>query len=328
LTGQQLDQEQQADSVNMLPAFTSEPEKPLRDHLVLAPNKGTHLSIRKGKWMYIPNQGSGGFGGTKPSDHTFAGPAAASFVGSINSDIEDGKIRKDAPSAQLYDLEVDVNQTKNVFPEHPEVVQELSSLLAGYAPRQEPERPRKAKPRATSTPAKKTKAIPSTRSACFDFESGKLVPWKVIDGKFGHAIGNRSEFFRGNAEYNKQGEFYLTTLEPSADAEKGMDSQTGVIISPLFVPEAGTMTFRVGGGSGESTYAALCTADGKEVQFARGINDQVMQNAKWDLTPYVGQKMFIKVVDRSSEGWGHITVDDFQFDATVLNEYPDDPATN
>ena len=80
--------------------------------------------------------------------------------------------------------------------------------------------------------------------------------------------------------------------------------------------------FRIGGGRGQSSYAALCTEDGKEVQFARGINDQVMQNAEWDLTPYVGQKMFIKVVDNSIAGWGHVTVDDFQFDAKVLTESP------
>jgi hypothetical protein len=68
-------------------------------------------------------------------------------------------------------------------------------------------------------------------------------------------------------------------------------------------------SLRVGGGRGESTYAALCTADGKEVAFARGINDQAMQEAEWDLTPYVGQKMYIKVVDNSTARWGHITVD-------------------
>ena len=83
------------------------------------------------------------------------------------------------------------------------------------------------------------------------------------------------------------------------------------------------MTFRVGGGARPSTYVALCTADGKEVQFARGINDQVMQEAEWDLTPYVGQEMFLKIVDRSTGGWGHLTVDDFQFDAQVLTEYPE-----
>jgi arylsulfatase A-like enzyme len=324
VTQQKLDKIQQADSVDMLPAIVGEPDKPLRDHLVLAPHKGTHLSIRKGNWMYIPAQGSGGFTGTKPGDHTFAGPAAASFVGSVNSDIENGRIKKAAPPAQLYDLEADVNETKNVHNEHPDVVQELSTLLAGYTPsRQKPVAPENGNPHATRNAAKKTAVVPSTRNATFDFESGKLEPWRIVEGEFGHPIGSRSEFFRNKQEYNKQAKYYLTTLERSADAERGMDSQTGVIVSPLFVPEGGTMTFRIGGGRGESTYVALCTADGNEVQFARGVNDQVMQNAAWDLEPYVGKKMFIKVVDDSTTGWGHVTVDDFQFDAKVLTEYPE-----
>ena len=324
LTGQKLDKAQQADSVNALSALVDEPEKPIRDHLVLAPHKGTHLSIRKGQWMYIPGQGSGGFGGKKPSDHTFAGPAAATFVGSVNSDIEDGKIKADAPSAQLYDLEADVNETQNVINDHPDVVKELSALLASYTPRKaKPVGGNARSPRASGKPAKKTAAVPSQRSASFDFESGRLDPWKVVEGEFGHVIGSRSRFFRNQQEYNKQGTFYLTTLESAVDAERGMDSQIGVIVSPLFVSNGGTMTFRVGGGAGQSTYAALCTADGKEVQYARGVNDQVMQEAEWDLTRFVGQKMFIKIVDHSTTGWGHITVDDFQFDAKVSNEYPD-----
>ena len=54
-----------------------------------------------------------------------------------------------------------------------------------------------------------------------------------------------------------------------------------------------------------------------------GNSDQAMQIAAWDLTPYVGKKVFIKVVDNSTTGWGHVTVDDFQFDAKVLTEYPE-----
>ena len=270
VTGQKLDQAQQADSVNMLPAFVGEPEKPLRDHLVLAPHKGTHLSVRKGKWMYIPRQGSGGFTGRKPGDHTFAGPPAVSFVGSANSDIEDGEIKKDAPPAQLYDLQADVNQTQNLHNEYPEVVQELSSLLATYAPPEGLPRPGKRNPRALGKPANKTPAMPSPRSASFDFESGKLEPWKVARGEFGHVIGNRERFFHNNGEYNKQGDYYLSTLEHRSGAERGSDRQTGVIVSPLFIPEGGQMTFRVGGGRGRDTYVALCQADGKELQKHEG----------------------------------------------------------
>ena len=321
LTHQKLDEAQQADSVNMLPAFLTEPEKPIRDHIVLAPHKGTHLSIRKGRWMYIPNRGSGGFGGKTPGSHTFAGPAAASFVGSVNSDIDDGKIRKDAPPAQLYDLVADVNQTKNVHNEHPEVVKELHELLRSYY-KPKPALKKNRSPRGKGNPAKKKPATPSKRSASFDFESGKLAPWKIVEGSFGHIIGNRSKFFRDLGEYNKQGEYYLTTLEPSPDAERGKDPQTGVVVSPLFVPKAGKMTFRVGGGSGPKVYVALCTQDGKEVLYARGIDNQTMQQAEWNLSPYAGKKMFIKVVDQSTTGWGHITADDFEFDGEVLDEYP------
>ena len=320
LTDQKLDKTIQTDSVNMLPAFVGEPKEPIRDHLILAPHKGTHLSVRKGKWMFIPQRGSGGFGGRKPGDHTFAGPQAASFVGSVNSDIEGGKIKKTAPPAQLYDMEKDVNETTNVYRKHPEVVKELDLLLTTYYKR--PTRTRQPRTAARSNPATKIPATKSSRSASFDFESGKLEPWKVIEGKFGHIIGNRSAFFHNQGEYNKQGKFYLTTLEASPDAAKGMDMQTGVIVSPVFIPAAGKMTFRVGGGNRQATYAALCTADGKEVQHARGINNQVMQKASWDLTPYAGKKMFLKIVDKSTDGWGHITVDNFQFDAKILDELP------
>lgn len=129
LTGQELEAEQQADSVDMLPALVGDPEGSIRDHLVLAPRKESHLSIRKGKWMYIPRKGSGGFGGTKPGQHGFSGPPAADFIGSVNSDIENGKIKKSAPPEQLYDLESDLNQTANRISDYPEVANELRGIL-------------------------------------------------------------------------------------------------------------------------------------------------------------------------------------------------------
>ncbi|RMF87949.1 MAG: arylsulfatase, partial [Planctomycetota bacterium] len=104
LTGQDLDPAQSGDSVNVLSALTDDPTVPPRDQLLLAPFRATHLSIRQGKWMYIPARGSGGWTNSKPGTHTFSGPAAATFTGHPNSDIVNGKIRKDAPPAQLYDL--------------------------------------------------------------------------------------------------------------------------------------------------------------------------------------------------------------------------------
>jgi len=326
LTDQKLADGQQADSVNILPALIGEPSSPLRKELVLAPFRGTHLSVRKGKWMFIDAKGSGGFGGSKPGEHTFAGPAAATFTKHPNSDIENGKIKPTAPAAQLYDLEADPNQTQNIYNSHPDVVQEMRVLLRNVRDSVKKEQgSAKQNAREVRNDAVKIAATPTKHSAAFDFESGKLEPWKVVEGTFGHIIGNRSEFFRGG-EYNKQGNHYLTTLESSPDAEKGRDAQTGVIVSPLFLPKGGEMTFRVGGGNGRDVYVALCSDDGKEVQQARGVNHQSMQNAKWNLEPYAGKKMYLKIVDHSTGSWGHITTDHFQFDAKILAEYPSYPA--
>jgi arylsulfatase A-like enzyme len=134
LTGQDIDKAQMADSVNILPALIGDPASPLRDQLLLAPFRSSHLSMRKGKWMYIPAPGNGGWASSKPGVHTFAGPAAATFTGHPNSDIENGKIKKDVPPAQLYDLEADVNQTTNLYNQYPEVVQEMEALLKTYKP--------------------------------------------------------------------------------------------------------------------------------------------------------------------------------------------------
>jgi len=46
-----------------------------------------------------------------------------------------------------------------------------------------------------------------------------------------------------------------------------------------------------------------------------------MQKASWDLSKYAGKKTFIKIVDQSTGGWGHVTADNFQFDGKLLEEY-------
>ena len=131
ITGQTVDSDQLADSVNVLPALTGDPEKPVRESLILVPYRSTHVSVRKGRWMFIPKQGSGGFTG-KPGMHASGGVKAASFVGSENSDFENGVMDKDAPKGQLYDLQEDVTQTTNLHDLRPDVVQEMKSLLNEY----------------------------------------------------------------------------------------------------------------------------------------------------------------------------------------------------
>lgn len=134
LTGQDPNSLENKDSVNVLPALLENPKENLRMDLVLSPHKNQSLALRKGKWMYIPSKGSGGFTGSKPSDHAWGGAPAAAFAGSVNSDIENGKFKHNAPSAQLYDLEMDLRQTTNLIREYPEVVLEMEVMLNHFRP--------------------------------------------------------------------------------------------------------------------------------------------------------------------------------------------------
>ncbi len=120
------------DSINMLPALLEKPAQPLRDHLIIAARQEGHLALRAGKWAYLPFQGGAGFKGKKPGQNNFGGPPALTFSGRENSDIENGRIRKDAPPAQLYDLKADPSQSTNLYHEHPDVVKQLVSQLSEY----------------------------------------------------------------------------------------------------------------------------------------------------------------------------------------------------
>ena len=321
------------DGVNQLPVLIGKSKKSQRELLVISPNSPKHLTVRKGDWVYIPDQDEGGFQGKEIGNHLLAGAAAQKLTQLVNSDVKDGQVKADAPPAQLYDLKTDPYQATNVYSDRPEVVADLSSVLEkwrkaippsprlGWVNLRQGGQPSPKKGKGKSKQASKIPVIPSERSVSLDFESGKLEPWKIIKGKFGHPVGKRSHFFHGKIEYNKQGKHYLTTLETGPEAEKGSDSQTGVFISPLFIPKGGKMTFRVGGGNGPATYVALCTEYGKVFETARGINHQVMQKVSWDLSKYADKKMFIKIVDQSTEGWGHVTADNFQFDGKLLKQY-------
>ncbi len=125
ITAQSLAADEGRDSFNVLPALTGSPAKPIREHLVIAPNAAKNVAIRSGAWLYISAQGDGGFGGIR------GGPGSVGFSQRTNSDITaDGKIKPDAPATQLYHLGDDPQQTKNVVRENPAVAARLAALIA------------------------------------------------------------------------------------------------------------------------------------------------------------------------------------------------------
>jgi arylsulfatase A-like enzyme len=101
LTGVKLGQHDAPDSYDMLGTLL-DIKSADRIHLIEHANS---LSIIRGKWKYID-----------PSK----GPPV-----NINVNIETGNLA----SPQLYDLEHDTGETKNIAPAHPDIVKELQALL-------------------------------------------------------------------------------------------------------------------------------------------------------------------------------------------------------
>lgn len=96
------------DSRSLLPALlNAKPATPVRDFAVHHSFTGV-FAIRQGPWKLIPNhRGSGGFSQPREIDPTIAG----------------------GPPGQLYNLESDPSETRNVYAEHPEIVERLTKRL-------------------------------------------------------------------------------------------------------------------------------------------------------------------------------------------------------
>jgi hypothetical protein len=153
-------------------------------------------------------------------------------------------------------------------------------------------------------------SAPDPGTVRFDFETGDLQGWRVVEGAFGKLVCEPRDV------QNSEGRFLLTTLQREVEREKS-DALTGVVESPVFVLGAPEMSLRVGGGGHGSTYVALCTLDGKEHLRARGKSSVIMQEVAWKAPALVGQRVFLRVVDRHAGGWGHVTLDDFSARGSV-----------
>ncbi len=157
----------------------------------------------------------------------------------------------------------------------------------------------------------------------FDFDSGDLdrEGWKIVEGSNSKPIGSRTtEFHNNSVPYQKQGTYYLTTLE-QAGSDAPTDEPMCVIESPVFRIEGKTVRFLVGGGRRPNTYVALCVLDDdgndREVLKAAGKETQSLDEVVWDVSEYVDRDAFFRVVDRETGPWAHIKADDFRVEGKI-----------
>jgi len=236
---------------------------------------------------------------------------------------------------ELYDLKNDIGEARDVAKANPKVVADLMKRVA--AAREDvgdynqigknarffdeaPKRPEIArlasagnsqKPKTFS--GKLYQSVEPVGELRFDFEVDGMQGWRIVEGGFEALRNDRSHFHHAfnKGKYNKQGEYYLTTLERK-DGSRGNDSQTGLVESPVFKITGKRASFLIGGGRHANTYVALVNAkDGKELLKAVGRNNEQMFRINWDLSKHKGNTVFLRIVDQNKGGWGHVTFDDF-----------------
>ena len=154
------------------------------------------------------------------------------------------------------------------------------------------------------------------------FETGNLSGWTVVNGKaFTDAcVSSATTWWAENIPFNQDGLFHL-------DGWGANETDTGVLRSSTFVlGKSGWISFKLGGGKNTSLcYVSVKKEDGTEVArfgntaFAnvhfphvdQGMNLANLVQYKADLTAYLGQRLYIEIVDNATSDWGVVFADSF-----------------
>jgi putative membrane-bound dehydrogenase-like protein len=151
-----------------------------------------------------------------------------------------------------------------------------------------------------------------------DLETGTLQDWKVEGAAFqdqpikGDAVRAR----RADMRSNHTGQFWIGSYERDGDKPQGTLTSTAFKVTQPFA------TFLVAGGGHATTCVEIVREDSQQVIFtAFGHETESLEPVLVDLQKHQGQKIFIRIVDKHSGGWGHINYDDFRFHA-ARPEFP------
>lgn len=143
-----------------------------------------------------------------------------------------------------------------------------------------------------------------------DFENGTLAGWVAEGDAFemqpidGDTVARR----RGDMSSQHQGRYWIGTFETSGDEPKGTLTSAPFKITHPFA------SFLVAGGHWTTTRVELVRGDTEEPFYVvSGEDTENLGRVVVDLKAHLGKEMFVRIVDHSIRGWGHINFDDFRF---------------
>lgn len=98
------------------------------------------------------------------------------------------------------------------------------------------------------------------------------------------------------------------------------DGPQGTATSKVFHVDRRYIGFLIGGGKHANQTCVNLRVGDKVVRTTVGKNREALEPAHWDVAEFKGKEAVIEIVDRSSDGWGHINVDQI-----VFSDVPPEP---
>ena len=145
-----------------------------------------------------------------------------------------------------------------------------------------------------------------------DFEGKTYEGWTIIGDAFGKGPSHGTEAgqqpvsgFSGHGLVNTYG---------------AGDGPQGTATSRPFRIERRYIGFLIGGGNKPGKTCINLRVGGKVVRTATGKDREALEPATWDVADLKGREAVLEIVDRSSEGWGHILID-----RIVFSDLPPEP---
>ena len=139
-----------------------------------------------------------------------------------------------------------------------------------------------------------------------DFEGDTWGEWKTTGEAFGP----------GPAKGTLPNQMPVTGFlgKGLANSFHGGDKSVGTLTSPPFKIERKFINFLIGGGKYPGETCMNLLIDGKVVRTATGPNDkpggsEQLDWANWNVEEFEGKTATIQMVDKRTEGWGHLCVD-------------------
>jgi len=145
-----------------------------------------------------------------------------------------------------------------------------------------------------------------------DFETGSLKDWTVTGKAFDGQPVNGDTVSKRRTDMQSQhaGSFWIGTYEVAEDGPQGTLTSVPFKVTQPFA------SFLVAGGASPDTRVELVRGDTERIFFkVSGTDSENLRPVVVDLQPHLGKEIFIRLVDQSSGGWGHINFDNFKFHA-------------